>query len=215
MPTTHPTPPRHWLRQLAAPLMLCAMLAPADSGAVGLAVQPPASAVLLGEVADVAIAIEGLVGAAAPSLGSYELTLSFDPAVVEFVEVLFGDPLLGNQLNTGGFGTLNGAAAGALGVNMFEVSLDAPDHLNLLQAGSFVLATVRFRAIGVGTTGLAIDAATLLLGDAYAMPLAAALSPGALTVALVPEPSAAWLFAFGGAVVGGCLARRRAGSVAR
>lgn len=78
-------------------------------------------------------------------------------------------------------------------LNLFELSLDTPGDLDLLQAGDFTLATLTFDTLGSGTSvlGIAINA----LGDANGDPLVAEVANGNITAAV--EPSMLPLFAVG------------------
>lgn len=144
----------------------------------------------VGSSVSVGIAISDLVDSAAPSLGAYDLDLGFNPAVLTFTGAAFGDPVLGNQLDLFGLGNVNAATPSASSVNLFEISLDLPDDLNDLQAGSFTLATFSFQAIAPGMSLL--DLTINALGDALGDPLTALISGGSVTVqqaSVVPEPS--------------------------
>lgn len=154
---------------------------------------------------------DGLDGAAAPSLGGYDLHISFDPAVLTLGQVIFGDPVLGSQLDLFRLGSLRSADPGAAGLRLYEISFDSANDLNFLQAGHFTLVTIAFTAIGPGTSnlGLSIDAASD--ADGNALPLT---SNGAaiIVTSAVPEPGSALTLLCGLALLLGIqYLRRRTG----
>ena len=143
----------------------------------------------------VSIAIEGL---GAHSLGAWDLQLAFNPGVISFNSVVFGDPTLGDQLDLSipPFGSIQGSDSSVSGlVQLFELSLDSPSVLNSLQADAFVLATLTFDAVGVGLTPITFD--MFLLSDADGNQLQLVASPSGAVVDVVPEPSASTLIGSG------------------
>jgi hypothetical protein len=172
---------------------------------VAFLVQSPAQAITigfaqeveLGSPVDVPIVVSGLGDAAPPSLSSFDLDVSFDPSILAFDSVAFGDPLLGDQLDLFGSGSLTDVLPGAGTVNLFELSFDLPSDLDTLQAGSFTLATLTFDTLALGTS--AIDISANALGDAFGDPLVADLPSGFVKV--IPEPGSALLLAFGALAV--------------
>ncbi|AUB84336.1 cohesin domain-containing protein [Candidatus Thiodictyon syntrophicum] len=183
------------------PLLLGAVLLAFGSGAQALqiSISPSSPLVNQGGNLSVAIVIAGLAPGGAPSLGSFDLNLSFDPAILGL------DPADGNgdgvidsvlldpdgQLDTFAAG-LNLVAAGitAIGtVNLFELSFDLPMVLNANQASSFTLATISFLAVAPGTSALGLG--VLALSDELGRTLTATLSNASVSVSdtQVPIPS--------------------------
>lgn len=114
-------------------------------------------------------------------LGTFDLDVLFDPALVTLSGVTYG-----SGLDVLGLGSLQFATASADAVNLFELSLDSAAELLALQLDSFVLATLNF--VGV-TPGSAVFALSLnALGDAYGDSLSASLVDAAVTI-LAPSPS--------------------------
>jgi hypothetical protein len=149
--------------------------------------------VTLGSQAVVSLDITGLGSGAAPSVGAFDIDLSFDSSILALSSVVLGDPALGDQLDLFSLGSILAATPGAGTVNVFEISLDFADDLNLLQADAFTLATFTFDTLAAGSSalGLSLNA----LGDADGLPLEATLTGGSIDVAAppptsVPEPSA-------------------------
>lgn len=136
---------------------------------------------------EVALQISDLVDFAAPSLGVFDLDINFDPAILAPSAVVFGDPILGDQLDLFGFGAVTAFVFGAGVVNLFELSFDTEADLNALQAGAFTLATLTFAPLAPGTSTLAVSVNAL--GDAAGVPLGATLVDSSVAVDVaVPEP---------------------------
>ena len=172
------------------------------SGDITLAFDPSSQTVGLGESVDVAITIAGLVDFDAPSLGGFGFDVLFDDSILSLDDVVFGDPVLGDQLDLFGLGhdefrddTSPGTAY------IFELSYDSEQELNDLQADSFTLATLTFDTVGLGTSGLLIS---LDLPGALSDSLGSALNAtaGTAQVAVVSAPSAMLLGALGVGIVG-------------
>lgn len=166
---------------------------------------PPSQQVGIGSSFDVELFISELGDFAAPSISTYDLDVSFDLTVVSFDRVVFGDPVLGNQLDLFGFGTVSSELPGVGAVNLFELSLDLPGDLDSNQAGSFVLATLRFDAISAGTSQLSLT--TNVVGDSLGNPLATTVGNGSVEVEAIPEPSTFVLLGMG--VVAAVIGHRR------
>ena len=161
-----------------------ALLASLPAHAVSLDLLPASSSVNLGDPVQVELRISGLGEGTAPALGGYDFLLAFNPAVLGFGDFTFGDPVLGNQLDLMGFGTVSGLDSGTAGqLSAFEISLDLASDLDALQAGEFALGTIQFNAMGTGASGLRFT--STLFSDATGNPLAVELGSGLVRV---PEP---------------------------
>jgi hypothetical protein len=181
--------------------------------AITLSFDPPTQNVGLGPV-DVNVVISDLGNNAPPSLGAFDLDISFNDAILDFTGLMFGDPILGNQLDLtppplGPFGTINGFVEDpnpAVGlVDFFEISLDAPSVLDSLQPDSFVLATLSFNVVAGGLSPL--NFTSIVLSDSLGNTLQASTSSGLIGV---PEPAPIFLFVAGLAGVGLVAQRRKA-----
>lgn len=186
-------------------LSLIILLSPNSVFAITISFNPVSSTVDLGAPAGAALIISGLGDAGAPSLGTFDLDISFNPTILSLSEVTFGDPLLGDQLDLFGSGSLTATTLGSGTVNLFELSFDFADDLNTLQADSFTLATLTFNTLGHGTSTLTLSSNAL--GDAFGDPLFATLNNGDITVAPVPEPGT--MILLGSGIAGFILGRKK------
>ncbi|CAG0972652.1 hypothetical protein GEOBC_01363 [Geobacteraceae bacterium] len=156
-------------------LVVC-LLRIAPAGAVSLDFVPSQQTVDVGQSLSVDLLISGL----GSSVGSFDLDVSFDPAVLFPTGVAFGpflgDPALGEALTD--FIFLGGV------VDLAEVSLLTSSELDALQPDSFTLATLFFDAVSVGSSGLEFSQA--LVDDASGIKLD--LTTGSGGVNVVPEP---------------------------
>src|SRR5262249_7665852 len=120
-----------------------------------ITVFPSAPTVSLGNQVNVSLFISGLGSFAAPSVGTFDLLVSFDPTILSLHSVNFGDPTLGDQLDPTGLGnTISFSTPGFGTVGLFDLSLASASDLNNLQPASFILGTVIFVTIGTGTSSL-------------------------------------------------------------
>ena len=140
--------------------------------------QAAGTAVAAGGMATVDLTISGLT--AGTALGTFDLSVGFNDSVVSYAAAVFGDPVLGDQLNLQGFGPVTSATAGRGTVELFEVSLDSPSALTGSQASIFTLAQITFNAISSGVSSLALSINSV--GDQNGGPIAATLHNGAITV---------------------------------
>ena len=169
--------------------------------AVTIVLTPSAFSEVVGSSFEVQIVASDLAAGMAPSLSTFDLDISFDSSILAFQNATFGDPILGDLLDLSGSGSVTAVTPGAGTVNLFALSFDSPEDLNTLQAGSFTLATLELRAIGVGLGQL--DVSVLELGDALGDPLAATVLAASVDVdaASIPEPASLWLALAGAAAL--------------
>lgn len=135
---------------------------------------------------------------AGSAVGAYDITLHYDASLwsarsVDFNSFLSGaDPM--GSMATADFSVLGQ-------VQLQEVSFVTPldpQPLDVLQPQSFTFATIRFAAVGQGTSGFGFSQAALY--DAWGDPMA---------VTAVPEPSSMVLAVLGLAGLGLRQARQR------
>lgn len=166
--------------------------------------------VTVGEALSLDVAIVDLGNLSAPSVSTFDFDLGFDPGVLDFTGITFGDPLLGNQVDRSGtarqftvqgiFDAVGFSEAPGV-VNFFEESFDLPQDLDTLQPEAFTLATLDFvaQADGNGDLALMLNA----LGDSQGNPLTlGTIKVSSITVTgpigqSVPEPMTSWLSLLG------------------
>jgi hypothetical protein len=150
----------------------------------------------------------------APSLSAFDLGILYNPNYLSLIGVSFGDPILGDQLNLSGYGSLTTTTPGVAQGNLVEfaiavVSLDSESVLNSLQAGDFILASLTFSGVSVsgGLNSISFanlyDAAinpdsTHILLDAANNPIPSSdVILGSSNIQVVPEPDTILLLSAG------------------
>ena len=119
--------------------------------------EPASQIVPVGESVSVDLVISGLGDGTSPSLGGFDLFIEYDPTILALSDVSFGDPTLGDQLDVSGWGSLYEHSSYFSNVEyLFGLSYNLPWDLNDLQKPSFVLATLTFDTLSVGTSSLEI-----------------------------------------------------------
>lgn len=156
------------------------------ASAIEISVFPQDNIVERGTPVDVLLKISGLGDLSPPSLGAFDIDISFNPVILSLANVSFGDPL-GDQLDLSGLGAITEATPGAGTVNLVEVSLDPTDVLNDQQLGEFFLATLTFNTLALGESLLSLTINGL--GDANGEALVATAVGGRIGVNDAPIPS--------------------------
>lgn len=162
----------------------------ANANAISIDVRAHQPAVNLGDSVEVQVRISGLNEASAPSLGVYDVKVDFDATLFSFNSLVWGDASLGNQLDIGGFGSLQDSNSGAGWLSAFELSFDDALDLQLLQREEFTLFSIFFSAIAIGSGDFSLTANAL--GDAYGSDLLIDTINNTrvkITGVSVPEPS--------------------------
>ena len=180
-------------------LLFCLWLVITCAEAIILDFVPASQTVVGGQSVAVDIVISGL--ARPPSVGAFDLDVSFDPSILTPVDVVFG-PFLGDPLL---FEAITGFSFPPGIVDLAEVSLLLPTDLDSLQPGSFSLATLFFTASGEGISPLVFS--EVIVDDAFGDKLEVVAGTGSVEV--VPEPSTALLLGTALAALGACQWRRR------
>lgn len=158
--------------------------------AVVVSINPAAPEISVGDSVGFSIDITGLDSSLA--LSGYELSLGFDPALLHFDSVIFG-----NQLNLAAQGENFPSVTTEPGwVHLIEFSFDDSAVLLEQQADNFTLANLYFTAIDSGVSSLNLSLHSLADSDAN---LIDANSQSALVsiTSAVPVPSGVWLFISG------------------
>jgi hypothetical protein len=147
--------------------------------AILLSLVPSSATVTTGNTVDVDVIISGLGNP--PSVGTFDLDIGFNTAILAPTAVTFGaflgDPALFEALTAFDFGTPGR-------VEFAEVSLLSPSELDALQQSSFSLATLSFSAIANGTSPF-FFAGNQIVDDAFGNKLP------------IPEPATVLLLAAG------------------
>ncbi len=183
-----------------------------SAAAIEISLSPSTQNVMLGDTVNVDVDITGLGDGAPLSLSIFDLDVTFDSSILDFNSVVFGDPVLGDQLDLFGFGSFTDVLPGVGFVNLFELSFDFASDLDSLQSGNFTLATLTFDSLAAGTS--ALDIFVNDLGDPDGLPLTATtiganveVIQDTTTPTTMPEPSTIILLGLG--VTALVLGRRR------
>lgn len=161
-----------------------------DAYAISIDLAPNKTTITQGESVAVAVTISGLDDSAAPSLGVYDVDIHFDSSLFQVNSLTWGDSSKGNQLDLGGFGSLQTSNLATGLLNLFELSFDDISLLNDTQAGEFTLFTIVFNSLAIGTGNFSLMANSM--GDAEGAALfAKAITPTRVDIksVTVPEPS--------------------------
>ena len=184
---------------LLTPLLALSLLYAPAARATTITLSEFEALAIQGTPVEIAIQISGLGLGSAPSLGAFDLVVSFDPLHFAFPSVVFGDPGLGDQLDVSGSGGPKITTQGPGSQRVAEISFDPEVLLNAFQADAFTLATLIFDPIVTGPTPTLFELSANAVGDAAGDPL---------EVTIVPEPSSFPLLA--AALAALVAARRRA-----
>jgi hypothetical protein len=171
------------------------LLRATPSLAISLDLVPDSATVVAGDTLDVDVIISGVAAGAPPSVGGFDLVVSFDPTILSLREAdvsfgpFLGDPALFEALTDVTF--LPSVPELAF-VNIAEVSFLSPAELDALQPASFTLATLSFSVLASGTTTLTFSQADVV--DAFGRPFRAPLPSTVLLfgAGLAGLAAAAW-----------------------
>ena len=163
--------------------------------------EPGSQIVPVGEPVSVDLVISGLGDGTSPSLAGFDLFIEYDPTILALSDVSFGDPTLGDQLDVSGWGSLYDYSSYSSDVEyLFGLSYNLAEDLINFQAPSFVLATLTFDTLSVGTSPLEIvdpnpPFFASRLSDEWGNALGFERESG--SVSPVPVPATFILFGFG------------------
>jgi len=191
--------PMHFLlRALFAVLLVVAF----HAHAALISVAPVSDDIDVGETSVFSVNIADVVSGAAPSVGAFDLDVSYDANVLSLIASSFG-----SGLDVLGLGSLRASNLSVPGLaNFFEVSFDSVAQLNALQPGAFTLLTLTFGAVGSGssTIGLLLNS----LADTTGAALPATVTGAAVNVNVNGIPLPSTLFLLLAAIAGLAFTRR-------
>ena len=168
----------------------------------------------LGDPATVAVVISGLGNYEAPSLSTFDLDVTYDPAILSFNSYKLAWSLGDVNINEASDFSLGETTPGT--INLSELSfLEASStsgpffiepYLDEIQPDSFTLAILTFDALAVGTSDLNFH--NVILGDVDAFPFSETIILKSGSISVVPEP--ATLLLLGCGLIGlGMLGKKR------
>lgn len=135
----------------------------------------------VGNTVNIAVRISGLGNQVAPSLGVFDINVVYDSSILSLSSAIYGDPILGDQLDINGIGSIKTTTPTTGSINLFELSLDPASVLDSQQAGEFILANLSFNTLAIGNSSLTFNVNSL--GDSAGNPISTSLSSGAIHVA--------------------------------
>ena len=174
-------------KQLTAIFAISVLTFCGAAQAITVSTTPDASSYQVGETVSIDLIISDLGNGDAPSIGAFDIDLMFDSSIISFDSVSFGDPVLGDQLDLWGMGSMTDYGEDNDSINVFELSFDDPADLLAMQADEFVLATFTFTASAEGDSHVNIYVNDL--SDAYGVESLAANTISS-NVKVVPLPAA-------------------------
>lgn len=197
-------------KRLLGTALLTAMLTVAAEGrAVVLSLEPAVFTANPGDSVTLDLTVSGLGNGAAPSLGGFEVNVTYDSTSLSFTRYTLGSSL--GDVNL--FEALDSTTTAAGLIDLTEVSLLLPADLDALQADSFVLATLDFTVMaGLApgqSTAVQISPVSLVDGSSSSNPLSVSAGNGATLsrqasppIGGVPEPATLALVLAGLGMIG-------------
>ena len=164
--------------------------------AVSISLVPDSGNAVIGTPVEVAVTIADLGDFSPISLSSFDLDVLFDPLVLGFDAVVFGDEL---DLFFGSIRIEDDSVAGV--VRLIEISFDLPSDLDTFQPGFFTLATLTFIPVAEAAFSLGLTVNELVDADGNIF---------TVDVNRVPEPGSMMLLLVGLLGVGAGIRGRRA-----
>jgi hypothetical protein len=156
------------------------LLLPSNSKAISLYFSPSSATTFLGNPVSMDIFINGLGEQQPPSLGAFDIDISFDNTILSFNQAQFG-----TQLDLGNFGSIQNTNTPTVNtINIAELSLEESSLLNTTQPASFRLATLTFNTLSVGMSTL--NFSRFILSDAEGSPLLVSTTNGLITISPPP-----------------------------
>ncbi len=102
-------------QKLGCLALFASLLFPAGSAtAIEISLTPSTPTITLGDTVNLDLNITGLGDFSPQSLGVFDLDVTFDSSILGFNNAVFGDPVLGDQLDLFGLGSLTNVLAGVV-----------------------------------------------------------------------------------------------------
>jgi hypothetical protein len=187
-------------------LLLCFGVGIAKADTITLTVLPQSQTADIGDTVTELVRIAHL---RPNTLSTFDVDIVFQPLVLQFASLAFGDPVTGDQLDPSKLGVITKIQNAPGHLQAVELSLNNPDALDDFQRGSFVLFVATFDVVALGTSP--ITPTIKVLGNSIGNPLHATVNPGQVIVTsiTIPEPPTALLTTCGLAALMLMLTRRR------
>lgn len=165
-------------------LVLGIFFLPGSTVAATISLLPSSHTIDFGDVVAVDLYISDLGNLSSPSLGAFDVEITFNESILSFDSEIFGT-LLGSSIQS-----VDTFTPGS--ISLSEVSLESALTLDGLQPDSFLLSTLTFDSISWGTSVLGLGSVNLgdALGGALPNPFLESTS-----VTVVPLPASIWLLA--------------------
>ena len=85
-------------------LLISVIFMASNAAAISIGFSPISATNDVGSSVDVELYISGLSFGGAPSIGEFDIDVTFDSSILGFNSATYGDPILGDQLDTYGLG---------------------------------------------------------------------------------------------------------------
>ncbi len=160
------------------------------ASAVTIYFDPTDSVVHTGNSVD----IDLMISVSEPSLGSFTVDIAYDSSIISFNSVNYSDAL--GSIANGDADPFTTESTGSVTLSNFSFLLDT--ELDALQDSSFVLATLSFMGLAIGSSDLITDAIDFSngVGDDITATIIANSGFVEVVTGEIPEPSSYLLMLF-------------------
>jgi hypothetical protein len=137
--------------------VICGLGVCSEARAISITVLPSTQSISVGGSASVDLVISGLRNFASPSLGAFDLDLTYNLSVLSASSLTFG-----SFLDLGTFGSVQSFDISTPGlIHLDEVSLETSSDLNTFQPDTFTLSTLVFVGLTPGVSSIDFSFASL------------------------------------------------------
>lgn len=164
------------------------------ASAVTIYFDPTDSVVHTGNSVDIDLMISDLGAFSEPSLGSFTVDIAYDSSIISFNSVNYSDAL--GLISNGDADPFTTESTGSVTLSNFSFLSDT--ELDALQDSSFVLATLSFMGLAIGSSDLITDAIDFSngVGDDITATIIANSGFVEVVTGEIPEPSSYLLMLF-------------------